>query len=243
MDDILHLWQTTSSFDYHPLVLKSNVPILAAAWLQRWAVLLAAYQHDAQFSPTAQHGNADGLSRLPLPKEDLSPDSSIFSLLQVSSLPIRTEQLEKVTAEDPISSKGLWYAFGGLAFGTRSWTDLLLPSKTWIHSGSWMSPVGWLLENTTLESWTNCTKAIPVLQKWSLLRAYRGGGPTWTSTLNNSCSVVAPGKASGTNLHTVIASMELAFNAMVMNPCRFCWALPSTYNVQTWSLGAPIPSG
>ena len=45
---------------------KKNLPTLAAARLQRWALLLQAYQYHLEFRPSGQHGNADGLSRLPL---------------------------------------------------------------------------------------------------------------------------------------------------------------------------------
>ena len=56
--------------DHKPLTTilgpKRGVPALAAARLQRWAIQLAAYNYDIEFRTTAQHGNADGLSRLPL---------------------------------------------------------------------------------------------------------------------------------------------------------------------------------
>ena len=42
---------------------------LAAARLQRWAILLSAYCYDIEFKPTGKHANADGLSRLPLDVE------------------------------------------------------------------------------------------------------------------------------------------------------------------------------
>ena len=50
--------------DHQPLMAilgsKKGLPTLAAAWLQRWAILLAAYQYDLEFRVTAQHCNADG---------------------------------------------------------------------------------------------------------------------------------------------------------------------------------------
>ena len=61
--------------DHKPLVTilgpRSHIPTLAAARLQRWALLLAAYQYEVEFKSTDQHGNADGLSRLPLPTSRL----------------------------------------------------------------------------------------------------------------------------------------------------------------------------
>ena len=57
--------------DHKPLLAilgpKSEIPTLAAARMQRWALILSAYHYEIQFRPTGEHGNADALSRLPLP--------------------------------------------------------------------------------------------------------------------------------------------------------------------------------
>ena len=45
---------------------KCGIPSLAAARLQRWALILSAYSYVIEFRPTKQHASADGLSRLPL---------------------------------------------------------------------------------------------------------------------------------------------------------------------------------
>ena len=53
------------------------------------------------------HGNADGLSRLPLPnvKSPKSNPADVFTLAQLDSLPVTAEQLGKATRTDPILSK------------------------------------------------------------------------------------------------------------------------------------------
>ena len=52
--------------DHKPLTTilspKAGLPALAAARLQRWAIMLSAYQYDIEFRPTHKHGNADCLS-------------------------------------------------------------------------------------------------------------------------------------------------------------------------------------
>jgi len=48
---------------------KKGIPSLAAARLQRWALLLSAYNYQIEYKSTRDHGNADGLSRLPLSSE------------------------------------------------------------------------------------------------------------------------------------------------------------------------------
>ena len=52
--------------DHKPLTAivgpKRGIPSLAAARLQRWAVLLSAYEYDIKYKSTHAHSNADGLS-------------------------------------------------------------------------------------------------------------------------------------------------------------------------------------
>ena len=59
--------------DHKPLTTllgtKSGITTLAAARLQRWALLLAAYQYDIEYRSTEKHGKADCLSRLPIRSE------------------------------------------------------------------------------------------------------------------------------------------------------------------------------
>ena len=74
--------------DHKPLTailgLKKGIPTLTAARLQRWSWILSAYQYEIEFCPTGEHGNADGLSRLPLsdvPPQKTNNDSKIFKPL------------------------------------------------------------------------------------------------------------------------------------------------------------------
>lgn len=49
--------------DHKPLISllgpKSGIPTLAAARMQRWALLLSAYQYDIEYRSTTKHANAD----------------------------------------------------------------------------------------------------------------------------------------------------------------------------------------
>ena len=60
----------TLVMDHKPLTTilgpKKCVPPLAAARLQKWAIILSAYTYQIKLRPTQPHANADGLSRLPL---------------------------------------------------------------------------------------------------------------------------------------------------------------------------------
>lgn len=62
--------QFTLVTDHKPLATtlgpKNSVPTLAAARMQRWALILSAYQYDIEYRKAADHANADAFSRLPL---------------------------------------------------------------------------------------------------------------------------------------------------------------------------------
>ena len=96
--------------DHKPLLAllgpKSGIPSLAAARLQRWAVLLAAYTYHLKFRSTEQHANADSLSRLPLDStgpEHVS-EASLYNIAQLKSLPVTSKQVEQGTSKDPTLS-------------------------------------------------------------------------------------------------------------------------------------------
>ena len=75
-----------------------GAPTIAAARLQRWALILSGYHYEIEFLPTKAHANADGLSRLPLPydtQEIASIEPNIFNILQIKSLPVTITQLKQ----------------------------------------------------------------------------------------------------------------------------------------------------
>ena len=75
---------------------RSPVSTLAAAQLQRWALLLSGYQYKVEFRPIAHHGNADCLSRLPIhpqPVNSLDDIISLFHISQIDMLSVKAVQL------------------------------------------------------------------------------------------------------------------------------------------------------
>ena len=72
--------------DHKPLTTifgpKKGVPALAAARFQRWAIQLSAYVYDIEYCSTAQHGNADGLSRLPVQGSYSTTSSKTIQVLR-----------------------------------------------------------------------------------------------------------------------------------------------------------------
>ena len=106
--------------DHKPLTAilgpKKGIPSLAAARLQRWAVLLSAYQYEIHFKPTDAHGNADGLSRLPLPLQHPEPKTNLISELnnqQLEALPVTASHIATATRKDNTLSKVLKYTKEG----------------------------------------------------------------------------------------------------------------------------------
>ena len=80
--------------DHKPLTIilgpKKGIPVMAAARLQRWALILSAYSYEIEFRPTDSHANADGLSRLPLTSsvpDQGAGDMQVFNISQIESLP------------------------------------------------------------------------------------------------------------------------------------------------------------
>jgi len=43
---------------------KTGVPLLVTARMQRWSLILAAYQYEIDYRKSAEHKNADALLRL-----------------------------------------------------------------------------------------------------------------------------------------------------------------------------------
>ena len=58
--------------DHEPLTSifnpKKGIPAMTVARLRRYTLFLAGFEYSIEYKNTTQHGNADGLSRLPLKK-------------------------------------------------------------------------------------------------------------------------------------------------------------------------------
>ena len=107
--------------DHKPLTTilghKRGIPPLAAARLQRWALILSAYSYSIEFRPTKQHANADGLSRLPLGNcHEASLDCiaiDAFTIGQIQALPVTTDQVKTATRQDRVLSQVYRYTWQG----------------------------------------------------------------------------------------------------------------------------------
>ena len=116
---------------------KRGISSQASPRVQRWALTLAAYEYDIQYKAGAMNGNADALSRLPLPEmleETPIPGDTIklMELLEailpalveaiLEAIPLHSGQIREWTRRDPVLSKVHQYALG-------NWPNITCPSK------------------------------------------------------------------------------------------------------------------
>ncbi|KAK7090298.1 hypothetical protein V1264_010113 [Littorina saxatilis] len=74
--------------------------------MQRWALILAAYQYDLLFRTTDEHKNADMLSRLPLKGEYFTAsEEPMFNITCTDELPVTSRQIAEATRKEPVMSK------------------------------------------------------------------------------------------------------------------------------------------
>ena len=106
--------------DHKPLLTLINahraIPTHTSNRIQRWALTLSMYEYSISFKSTAAHGNADALSRLPLPetsKDPPVPAETVLLLEQLSESPISVKQIKLWTRRDPTLSRVLQFTLYG----------------------------------------------------------------------------------------------------------------------------------
>jgi len=106
--------------DHKPLIYlfheEKQIPMMASPRLQRWAVIMRAYEYSIEYKPGPEHQNADCFSRLPLketvPVED--EDCTVLALKEVEEHTLLTaEQLADWTKYDPVMSNVHEYILRG----------------------------------------------------------------------------------------------------------------------------------
>ena len=84
------------------------IPSLAAARLQRWALILSAYDYELKYRKGAEMSNADGLSRLPLCTDQAfeeDEDSINVFLTELERSPVDCDEVRLHSRRDPVISK------------------------------------------------------------------------------------------------------------------------------------------
>ena len=98
--------------DHKPLLglLKEDkqIPVMASARIQHWALTLSNYQYILEHRPGTKMGHADGMSRMSrLPSTDTPsevpvPEEVILALNMLDESPVTAEKIAQWTLKDPI---------------------------------------------------------------------------------------------------------------------------------------------
>ena len=103
--------------DHRPLLKilgpKEGIPTLAAARLQRWALILSAYSYDLEYIQGVENVEADMLSRLPLPVTVVDENEKVYHIDYCEQLPVVAADVAKQTQEDPILRRVCQYTQWG----------------------------------------------------------------------------------------------------------------------------------
>lgn len=82
--------------------------------MQRWAVILQAYNYQVEYRPSTEHGNADALSRdLPCNNPPLKEEAELFFFSALDELPVDARDISRDTRRDPVLARVLEYTLTG----------------------------------------------------------------------------------------------------------------------------------
>ncbi|UYV79997.1 K02A2.6-like [Cordylochernes scorpioides] len=90
---------------HHILNPKREISSNMSARLQRWALILYSYNFTIECRKTGDHGNADGLSRLPLKQyEEMEEDAvnTVHMIKQCEELPLTSSHIRRESCKDSI---------------------------------------------------------------------------------------------------------------------------------------------
>ena len=96
--------------DHHQLVTilgpKVGIPPLAAARMQRCSLILAAYQYKIEYRKSAEHANADALSRLVQASlEEEEEEEEVYLISYLEELPVTARDIAAATSKDPVVAR------------------------------------------------------------------------------------------------------------------------------------------
>ena len=106
--------------DHKPLLGLLNpgksTPLMASSRMQRWALTLLTYAYELIYRPGRENGNADTLSRLPLPDVPQStpvPGDIINLMENINASPVDALKVKQWTARDPVLSQVMQFVLQG----------------------------------------------------------------------------------------------------------------------------------
>ncbi|XP_043192222.1 uncharacterized protein K02A2.6-like isoform X1 [Amphibalanus amphitrite] len=94
--------------DHKPLVMlfgeHADLPEMASSRIRRWALKLSTYRYEIQYRRTEEMGNADALSRCPLPDSNSSQEEDLVLLVDDQQL-FDARKVALLTSRDPVLSR------------------------------------------------------------------------------------------------------------------------------------------
>ncbi|UYV76203.1 K02A2.6-like [Cordylochernes scorpioides] len=122
--------------DHKPLVTlfseNKGIPTIAANRIQRWAIILSAYQYKIEYIKGTSNTEADVLSRLPMftPEPDSKePDSEPVEMVllmdALDSSPVTSDDIRKSLPGDPVLRQALNYTLQGWSEETPKEIELM----------------------------------------------------------------------------------------------------------------------
>lgn len=95
---------------------RRPVPTQASGRIQRWALVLGMYEYRLGFRSSQSHGNADALSRLPLPQAPEwvpEPPEVVLMMEHLEESPVSARDIRRETRLDPLLSRVLQFVLSG----------------------------------------------------------------------------------------------------------------------------------
>lgn len=117
--DYLYGQQFEIRTDHKPLLgllaKDKPTPSMLSPRMQRWSLMLSAYNYTLVYKPGKLIGHADGLSRLPLPtnEDDVPPPKEVLLLEALDKPPLRAEEIARMSSKDPLLSRVLNWVWRG----------------------------------------------------------------------------------------------------------------------------------
>ena len=104
--------------DHKPLLAifipKSAIPTLAAARMQRWTLVLSAYDYEIEYKRSEDHANCDALSRLPRGDSTVGRESAVNRVSAIDdNFPITARDIGKATLVDSVLGKVHQFVMSG----------------------------------------------------------------------------------------------------------------------------------
>ena len=114
----LYGWRFTLITDHQPLLgilgPRAPIPMLATARMQRWALVLSAYDYHLECRKSEEHSNCDALSRLPHEDSKIGSESNIYAVSAIDvDFPITAKDIGRATLSDQVLGRVLNYVMSG----------------------------------------------------------------------------------------------------------------------------------